>query len=469
MPVGDILPEIAVLAAAIATLLLASFFPKNLQWLGAPLSVIGLGASGILCAAQLAGPPRLTFAATWALDGASIWGRLLIVTATAFCVLLTPEWMRADRRHGEYYCMLLLSALGAMMMAGAADTLQLLMGVLLSSVTGYTLAAYHRDWGLSVEAGMKYFLLGAFANTLLLLGVSLLFGFLGNTNYDVMASVVARMPRSGLLLVALALAVVGVAFKLGAAPAHAWLPDVAQGAPAPAAAFLTVIPKVGAAIALARLLHIFPSEAIGWRPLLAAMAVATMTIGNLAALWQTDVRRLLGWSSVSQSGYALMAVTVVDLTNQAVLALLIFLAGYAAANLAAFAVIAHLRGRTDLDHYRGLATTRPWVAAVLASSFLSLVGIPPLAGFVGKLTLFVSTIDAGYAWLAAVAVVNTAISLFYYLRVLGPIYFHRSAGQVAVLGHCAAVTMLLTGACVLFFGLGAEALVTALRNARLLP
>lgn len=471
MPIGDVLPEIAVLVTAVIALLTASFTPQRVQWLGAPLALAGLIAATALCAAQLSGMPRLTFSGVWALDGASIWARLFILAATAVAVLLTPEWLSRDRRHGEYYAVLLLSALGAMLLAGAADTLQLVMGVLLSSVTGYTLAAYHRDWALSVEAGMKYFLIGALANTLLMIGVTLLFGLYGTTGYaDIAAgAAAAAAPPQAMTLLALALAVVGIAFKLGAVPAHAWMPDVAEGAPAPAAAFLTVVPKIGAAVALARLLQVFPAETVAWRPLVATLAVATMTLGNLAALRQTDVRRLLGWSSVSQSGYALMAVTVIGLTDEAMLALLFFLAGYAVANLAAFAAVTELRGRTDLEHYRGLAAARPWVAAALVLSFLSLVGIPPLAGFVGKLTLFLATIDAGYAWLAAVAVANTVISLFYYLRVLGPMYFEDPPATVALLGRWAGCGLLVAGSAVILLGLGAEALTAALRAAALLP
>ncbi len=469
MPVGDVLPEIAVLITAVVALLTASFVPQRLQWLGAPLALMGLVVAVALCAAQLGGAPRLTFSGVWALDGVSTWARLLILGATALAVLLTPEWLAHDRRHGEYYAMLLLSALGTMLVAGAADTLQLVMGVLLSSVTGYTLAAYHRDWALSVEAGMKFFLIGALANTLLMLGITLLFGLHGATNYEDLAAGLAAAPPQGMTLLALTLVVVGVAFKLGAAPAHAWMPDVAEGAPAPAAAFLTVVPKIGAAVALARLFEVFPADTVAWRPLVATLAVATMTLGNLAALRQDDVRRLLGWSSVSQSGYALMAVTVVGLTDEALPALLFFLAGYAVANLAAFAAVVHLRGRTDLEHYRGLAWARPWPAAVLVLSFLSLVGIPPLAGFVGKFTLFLATIDAGYAWLAAVAVANTVISLFYYLRVLGPMYFDDPPAPVAVLGRWAGCGLSAAGASIVLLGLGAEALMAALRMVTLLP
>ncbi len=199
------------------------------------------------------------------------------------------------------------------------------------------------------------------------------------------------------------------------------------------------------------------------------MAIATMTLGNLAALWQTDVRRLLGWSSVSQSGYALMAITVVGFDKSAVPALLVFLAGYAAANLAAFAVIAQLRGRTVLDDFRGLAKTRPALAAVLTLSLLSLVGIPPLAGFVGKLMLFMTTIDSGYAALAVIALLNTVASLFYYLRVLAPMYFASSEGPVEQLGPGAFGAVMVGAAAIVAIGLGAGALLTSVEPATLLP
>lgn len=469
MPLSDVLPEIAVVLTAVIALLTASFVPDRWQWLGAPLAFLGLLAAIALCTGQLAGPARLTFSGVWALDGASIWGRILILLATALAVVLTPEWLSRDRRHGEYYAMILLSALGAMLLAGAADTLQLVVGVLLSSVTGYTLAAYHRDWALSVEAGMKYFLIGALTNTLLMIGVTLLFGLHGSTNYVALAGGLASSAPQGITLLALAVVVVGLAFKLAAAPAHAWMPDVAEGSPPPAAAFLTVVPKIGAAIALARLLELFPAEAVPWRALLATLAAATMTLGNLGALWQNDVRRLLGWSSVSQSGYALMAVTVLGLSEKALPALLFFLAGYALANIAAFAFVTQLRGRTDIEHYRGLAGQRPWSAAALVASLLSLTGIPPMAGFVGKLMLFLATIDAGYTWLAVVAVINTLVSLVYYLRVLGPMYFDDAPAPVAVLGPCAGMGLLAAAMSVLLLGLGAEIVLAAFHGAILLP
>lgn len=469
MSAHDVLPEIVVLVAALAGLLMASFISQPRQWLGAPLALCGLLASGVACTMQLGAVPRLTFAATWALDGGSAWTRLSILAATSFAVLLAPDWLRNDRRHGEYYPMLLLSALGAMVMAGAADTLQLVMGILLSSVTGYVLAAYHRDWAPSVEAGMKYFLVGALANTLMMVGVAVLFGLLGDTSYAAMAGPLAQTASSPALLVGLALVVIGLSFKLGAVPAYAWMPDVAEGAPAPAAAFLTVVPKLGAALALARLLQVFPVEIANWHPLIATLAAATMTLGNLAALGQTDVRRIVGWSSVSQSGYALMAVAVVGLSSLAIPALLFFLAGYAVANLAVFAVITHLRGRTAIEDYRGLGASRPWTSAMLVVGFLSLIGIPPLAGFVGKLTLFLTTIDAGYTWLAVVALVNTVVSVYYYLKVISAMYFAPQDSRAEVLGRWSAAAMGLAAGLVVLIGIASEGLMRAFGQSSLLP
>ena len=468
MPIGDVLPEISVLVSAVVLLLAASFMRQQDHWRLAIGALASLFAAAVLCALQLGEPARLTFAGVWALDGASIWARLLILATTAICVALTPEGLRSDRRHGEYYAMLLLAALGAMLLAGAADLLQLVMAVLLSSVTGYTLAAYHRAWPLSVEAGMKYFLVGALTNTLLMIGVTLLFGLFGSTDYAQIAKAATDAPQI-MALIGLTLVVVGVAFKLAAVPAHTWMPDVSEGAPPPAAAFLTVAPKIGAAIALARLVTIFPADVVAWRPLVATLAVATMTIGNLGALGQSDVRRLLGWSSISQSGYALMAVTAVGLNAQAIPALLFFLGAYAAANLAAFAAVTQLRGRTNLADYRGLATARPGIAAVLVVSFLSLVGIPPLGGFVGKLALFVTTIEAGYAWLAVIAVINTVVSLVYYLRVLGPVYFGDLDGPVPVLGGWAQKALYLATLLTIGLGILAEPLWSELGRVMLLP
>ncbi len=473
MPVGDVLPEIALLVSAIVAVLTASFVAQRRHWWGALIALAGLAAAAAFVVTRGTGAPRLTFRGSWALDGATAAASLLILAFTALSAGLTPEWLREDRRHGEYYGVLLLSALGAILMAGAADTMELVIAVLLSSVTGFTLAAYHRDWPLSVEAGMKYFLIGALANALLATGVVLLFGLVGDTGYPAtQAALASRPPPSSWgVLVAIGFVAVGLAYKLAAFPAHAWLPDVAEGAPAPSAAFLGVVPKIGALVALGRLLMLVPEGMVPWRLLVAALAVATMSIGNLAALWQTDVRRLIGWSSVSQSGYALVAVVVLGRTPLALPALLFFLLGYGMATMAAFAVVTHLRGRTNLADYHGLGAARPGAAAALVVAFLSMVGVPPLVGFFGKLVVFGAAIDAGYGWLAGVAVANTVVSLFYYLRVLAPVYFDDPAAgaRVAVLGPWARWTLAVAALATLALGLAAGPAFSLLRGIALLP
>jgi NADH-quinone oxidoreductase subunit N len=469
MPIGDVGPEIALILAAIVGLLLSTFTRHDRQSSAMLPSAIGIAIAFVLCTLQLGDAPKLSFSGTWALDGVAIWARLLILASTAMVLPLMPGWFATDRRHGEFYSLLLLSTVGAMLLAGAADLLEVAIAILLSSITGYVVAAYHRDWSISVEAGMKYFLVGALANTLLMIGVMLLYGMTGNTGYGPIAAVLGiGVAASPLLIVGIGLTIVGIAFKMGAAPMHMWMPDVAEGAPAPAAAFLMVVPKIGGAVALARLVALFPADVIDLRPAIAGLAVVTMTLGNLGALWQRDVRRLLGWSSVSQSGYALMAIAVIGLSAQALPALLMFLAGYAAATIAAFAVVTHLRGRTLIDHYSGLGKARPWAAAVLVLALLSLVGIPPLGGFVGKLTLFIATIDGGYAWLAVFAILNTVVSLFYYLRVAGTAYLDPVNDKVMTLDKLSGFGMALAGAAIVAIGFLAQSLLAPFSSATIL-
>lgn len=459
MPIGDLLPEISLTLGAVAIILFATFVRQQQHYWAAVLALLTVALGVVLTLTQWNGPPRLTFSGVWALDGVAIFCKLVVLIAGALVVAMSPEWMQSDRRHGEYYALILFALLGVIMMASASDTMELVIGVLLSSVASYPLAAYHRGWAPALEAGMKYFLIGALTNALLTIGVVVVFGLTGNTGYTEVAQGLAGGSDSLALTIATACIVLGLVFKLAAFPAHAWMPDVAQGSPAPAAAFLTVIPKIGAAVALARFVSLLPPD-VAWRAIVAMISVVTMTLGNVAALRQTDIRRLLGWSSVSQSGYALMAIVVMGVSDQALPALMFFLASYATANLAAFAVVTYLRGRTALEDYQGLAKSAPIATVVLILSLLSLVGIPPLVGFFGKLLLFKVTLEGGYVWLAFVAVANTVVSLFYYLRIIAPMMFSNSRPVVHVLlGQWTRTTMVIAGLLILAVGLGAEALM----------
>lgn len=470
MDVGHLAPEIALVLGAVVVVLVASFTRRDRQWVTTPLAGLAVVISGGISIGLARGADQqLSFDRAWALDGATQGAELIICGATLACLLLSAEWFRTDPRRGEYPAVMLFSAAGAMVLAGAADTMEIVVGMLLVSVTGYTLAAYHRASPAAVEAGMRYFLIGALTNAVLLVGVVILYGATGTTNLADTASALAEGADAVAMVAVVVCLAVGLGFEIGAVPAHVWVPDVAQASPAPSAAFLTVVPKVGALVALARVLQVLPADVVGWRPLVAVLAAVTMTVGNLLALWQDDLRRMLGWSSVSQAGYALMAVVVIDRADMALPSLVMFLAAYAAATTAAFAVVTELRGRTALADYRGLAASHPWLAGALVVSLLSLVGIPPLGGFVGKLTLFTATIDGGYGWLAALAVANTVASLFYYLRVIAPMAFDTSPRRVAVLGRWAAGAVGLAAVSTIALGLFAGPLLSALDGALLLP
>ena len=469
LPLADVVPEMVLVVGTVITLLWALFAPRRLQSTTALVAVAVLAATGVATGLLIAHPPGATFFGTYAADSTALWAKLIIIVGTALTIGLSVEWFRTDQRHGELYTLLLFAALGSMLMAGATDLMELIIGVLMSSASAFALAGFHRRSAAAGEAALKFFLVGGLATSSLIYGTALLFGLAGTTVYGGFAAGLAGVDSSA-LAVGVALVVVGLMYKLGAVPVHTWVPDVAQGAPVPMAGFLTAVPKVGSLIAIARLAAALGDGQVGWRPLVAVLAAVTMTLGNLAAFWQHDVRRLLGWSAVSMSGYGLMGVVAVGRSDLAVPSILYFLLAYVVANLAAFGVVTELRGRSDIASYAGLARSRPLLATALVVAFLSFVGIPPLAGFFAKVQLFLATIDAGYTWLAVLAVVNTVASLFYYLRVLGPSYFEAPPPvPLPALGPYAGRITIASAAALLILGLAAQPLLDAFGRGGLLP
>jgi len=464
--VGDVLPEIALVLGGVVVLVYSLFAGPRRQTGAAVLALVTTVIATALTLAMLAGDQRLTFFDTYARDATAAWARLIILGATAITIALSVPWFRRDPRHGEFYTLLLYSALGAALLAGATDLKEFLVAMLLSSATGFVMSAYHRRSSQAAEAAMKYYLIGALANSAMLVGVAFLFGLAGGTT---LATLAGGLPASGGIaaVVGVGLVVLGLAFKLGAVPAHAWVPDVAQGAPVPVAAFVTAVPKVGAFVFLARFVLVLPPGSMGWEVLVAVIAAVTMTLGNLACLWQDDLRRLLGWSAVSQAGYGLMAIVALGKSDLAVPAILFFLIAYVPGNLAAFGAVAELRGRTAITDYAGLARARPGLAGSILLSFLSFIGVPPLSGFVAKLLLFLVAIQVGYTWLAVVAVINTVVSIFYYVRVLAPVYFGELAGPVPVLGRTAGWATFVSAAALVVVGVFAEPFMAAFAGAQL--
>ncbi|MEU3253404.1 proton-conducting transporter membrane subunit [Streptomyces sp. NPDC006997] len=451
----DLLPEVLLAASAVLGLLLGSWLPRSRQWLVGALAA-GACAAGVV-AAVLA-PATTAFGGAFLVDQVTATARVTILGGTLVVLALSVVPLRSDPRESEFYVLLQLAALGALMLAGAGDLLLLAAAYLLASVPSYVLAGFRKD-AHGTEAALKFYVVGAFLGVLMLTGVTILYAAGRGTSYAVLRAGLPAAP-DGLAAAGVVALLAGLLFKAGGVPGHFWVPDVVQGSTAPVAAFLATLPKVGALAALYRLgARVLPGADVPWAALLAVLAAASMTLGNLAAFFQRDVRRLLAYSTVSQVGYLLMPVAVADRSDLAQQALLFYLAAYAVTNLGAFAVVCALPERRETSDYRGLARDRPGLAAALGVCLLGLLGTPPTAVFLGKLEAFGAAFDGGFAWLAVVAAVNTVASLFYYLRWLAPAVFPprdavpdepvRTASVTAYAAAALSVVLGLTGGPVL--------------------
>jgi NADH-quinone oxidoreductase subunit N len=357
-----------------------------------------------------------------AVDQFALFFKIVFLGAAALTVLMSIRYLEIEGASpGEYYFLILCATLGMMIMAGGIDLITIFVGLETMAVSFYILAGFIKPNQRSNEAAVKYFLLGAFSLGILLYGMSLMYGLSGTTNLRTMAIAFAGQESDPRLVLAVILVVAGVGFKIAAVPFHMWAPDVYEGAPTPVTAFLSVGSK---AASFAMLLRIFleglPSMNASWRLLFEGLAIATMTVGNLAALTQTNLKRMLAYSSIAHAGYLLIGVVVG--TTRGVTAMMIYLLIYSFTQIGAFIIIVIMQRRDvvgdELKDFSGLHARHPFAAFAMLVFMLSLGGIPPTAGFMGKLWLFGAAIDAGYVWLAVIAVLNSAISLYYYIRIV---------------------------------------------------
>lgn len=459
---GPLAPEIILAVGAVAGLLAGSWLPRQRQWAVRLLAAAACLAALAVTAFTPAGAAGLDFGSSYAVDVATDTVRVVVAASTLLVICLSADSIRAHPRETEFYVLLLLAALGTIVLTGANDLLLLFAAYLLASVPGYALAGFRKD-APGTEAAMKYYLMGALFGVAMLAGITLLYGAGRASGYPALHAALAAAPH-GITAVGVIAVVAGLMFKAGGVPAHFWVPDVTDGTSTPVAAFVTTVPKLGGLAALIRLLTVaIPVTAVNWPLLIALLAAASMTLGNLAAFFQTSVKRLLAYSTISQVGYLLMAVAVATRSGLALRSLLFYLAAYAVTNLAAFAVAAELPHARTLADYRGLAGRHPGMAAVLVVSLLGLVGTPPTAVFFGKLQIFTAAIDGGYGWLAGLAVVNTVASLFYYLRWLAPAFLQqaRETGTETLepAGRWAALTAYIAGSASLAIGIAGAAIL----------
>ena len=411
--------DLALLAPVLAVLLTAvgalSFEMLHLPKVSLPFAVTGLlVATGL--AVPLIGTETTVFMGTYRVDDLSVWAVILLSPTTALTAILARVEVRETDREGTVYSLLVFAALGALMLAGAGDVMFLVLGVLLSSLATFTLVAYPRD-DRATEAALKYFVFGSVTGAVMLFGLTYWFGVVGSTLLSELGDLGSAPSAAAFGFVAV---LIGLGYKASFVPFHFWAPDAYDGGPVSVAAFLSVVPKVGAIFALVQVVRDLPTDATSWPLVIAGLAAVTMTYGNLAALVQDNVVRLLAYSSIAQSGYFLLGVVAVGQSGLSARSLILFTAAYAAMNLGAFAIVLSV-GR-DLRSFAGFGRTNPAAGVAMVIFMISLVGIPPLAGFVGKFLLFGAAIDAGFTWLAVIAILNSVLSLGVYLRVVVPMY-----------------------------------------------
>ena len=435
-----LLPEI-VLAVGVMLLLLVDIGRRSqngaspLPALTVVILLLSLGASLLIWRR-----PPAEYLGGAISDGFALSVRLIILVAGIFGVLLSRNYLPAiERQGGAYYSLLVLAVFGMMLMGTATNLIVLFIALEIFSLALYILSGFYRESARSIEAAMKYFLLGAFASTFFVYGAALLYGAFGSTSYVHIHETFSYQGISGssfLILPGIALLLVGFGFKVSLVPFHMWTPDVYQGAPTPVTAFMSVATKTAAFAGLFRvMMTALPSLHDQWATPLAILAVLTMTVGNLTALRQSSVKRMLAYSGIAHAGNVLIA--LVAGTAAASSAALFYLFAYAFMNIGAFAVIVALErgpdgapeGDVPLSHFRGIAERFPALAAAMAVFMLSLSGIPPLAGFFGKFLIFKAAVEAGWSWLVVIAVLNSAISAYYYLRVVAAMYFSDAEGE----------------------------------------
>jgi NADH-quinone oxidoreductase subunit N len=423
-PVPDIyriLPELILTLSGVAIMLLDASLPpawprRPLGWIGAIGTTLALWAS----LWQLSLPQGAGFFFTVETSAFTVFFHVLICGIVLVALLLSLDTLPENSHHqGEFYALIVFGAVGMCLLTSAVELLVVFIALEISSISTYVLAGYRKQTGRSPEAAIKYFLLGSFATAFLLYGIALIFGATGTTQIYQIALLTPAAQNQGLVLAALALMLVGILFKVSAVPFHVWTPDVYEGAPSPVVALLSTAPKAAAFALLLRVVYeIFPNLRSLWAPLLWIVAVLSMTVGNLAALRQQNVKRMLAYSAIAHAGYLLAAFAGIG--EIGIAAASFYIAAYAAMNVGIFAVITLVAGYDEqlslIDDYRGLIYRSPWLGSLLIFFLISLIGIPFTGGFFGKFYSFTAAVGGGAIALAIIGLLNSGLAAAYYLR-----------------------------------------------------
>ena len=433
------LPEIIMIVVGTLIMLLEPVLGENKQ---TSYTVLTFGAFAAALAATVVanGHPGTSFSNMLIVDGFASFFRVLVIAVGILTVLSSSQYLRREHAEAaEYYALLLFSVTGQCVMATANELIMIFIGLEISSIATYVLAGYLRDDKRNNEAALKYFLLGSFATAFLLYGIAWIYGTTGSTNLgDVRNFLMTSMTQRNLILIgtAAALMFVGFAFKVSAAPFQIWAPDVYQGAPAPVTLFMSAGPKAAAfAVFLRVFMTAFQPITSRWEPFVWSSALLTMVIGNFAALTQSNIKRMLAYSSIAHAGYVMVAIAA---HNQiGVSAAMFYLAAYALMNIGAFAVITYVSRQGEkfvaIEDLAGLGWKQPVTAALFSIFLLSLIGVPLTGGFFGKFYIFKAALDADLVWLTILGLLNSAVAAYYYLRIIVVMYMQEPGESTSTL------------------------------------
>ena len=439
---ATILPELILAIGALALLMVGAYAGERATPAINALAVLILAAAVV--AVAFGGGDGAAFGGAFVVDTFSRFMKVVTLVASAIAIVMAQRFARAERfDRFEFPVLVLLATLGMLVMISANDLITLYLGLEMNSLASYVVAAIHRDNARSSEAGLKYFVLGALSSGMLLYGASLVYGFTGHTGFEPIAAALAGGRSIG-LVVGLVFLLAGLAFKISAVPFHMWTPDVYEGAPTPVTAFFASAPKLAAMALIVRVvIEAFRPIAVDWQQIVAFIAIASMVLGSFAAIGQTNIKRLMAYSSIGHMGFALVGLAAG--TEQGVQGVILYIVIYLAMTLGAFAAILAMRRDgvmiEEIDSLAGLARTKPAMAFLLGTILFSLAGIPPLAGFFAKYYVFLAAIQSGLYLLAVIGVVTSVIGAYYYLRIVKLMYFDEpEAGFEALPAELGAVT-----------------------------
>jgi NADH-quinone oxidoreductase subunit N len=456
------LPEIILTIAATLLMVLDPIIHRRSSNLFGGISLVALALAAAAAVYAYMAQAGAAFGGMLSVDGFATFFRVLVMVVGILTILPSFRFLaRQDAETGEYHSLLLFSIAGQSIMASANDLIIIFIGLEISSIASYILAGYFRDDKRANEASLKYFLLGSFATAFFLYGVALIYGATGSINLSTVHGVLSgpNAPKEVFVGLAAALMFVGLGFKVSASPFQIWAPDVYQGAPTPVSAFLSAGPKAAAfAVFLRIFMTAFEPIGPGWEPLIWGSALLSMTIGNFSALLQSNVKRLLAYSSIAHAGYVLVALTA--RRDSGIAAAMFYLAAYAFMNIGAFAVVSQLSGKGEeyqsVEDFAGLAQKQPFTAAMLSIFLLSLIGVPLTGGFFGKFYIFKAALESHLVWLTVLGLLNSAVAAYYYLRILVMMYMRdpsEASSRIEPLSPGLRAALILPAVGTLFLGI----------------